>query len=174
MPDFVFYLLLVTIPTAAVIVTAYIMFKNLFEKDRRNFQLEMKKEREKHFLPLRVEAYQRFVLLMERINPNNLVMRKHNPGMPAKAQQQTFLEEIRKEFDHNIAQQIFISPECWKSVKDAKEETIKIFNIAGSNLPDTATGMDYAQKIFEVSAEVGTLPTEIAVENLKKEMQRLF
>lgn len=174
MPDFVFYLLLVTIPTAAVIVTAYIMFKNLFEKDRRNFQLEMKKEREKHFLPLRVEAYQRFVLLMERINPNNLVMRKHNPGMPAKAQQQTFLEEIRKEFDHNIAQQIFISPECWKSVKDAKEETIKIFNIAGSNLPDTATGMDYAQKIFEVSAEVGTLPTEIALENLKKEMQRLF
>ncbi|MCB0476997.1 MAG: hypothetical protein KDC84_02470 [Crocinitomicaceae bacterium] len=174
MPDFVFYLLLVTIPTAAVIVMAYILFKNLFEKDKRNFQLEMKKEREKHFLPLRVEAYQRFVLLMERISPNNLVMRKHNPGMPAKAQQQLFLEEIRKEFDHNIAQQIFISAECWKSVKDAKEETIKIFNIAGSNLPLTATGMEYAQKIFEVTAEVGTLPTEIAVDNLKKEMQRLF
>lgn len=174
MSDFIFYLLLVTIPTAAVILTAYIMFKNLFEKDRRNFQLEMKKEREKHFLPLRVEAYQRFVLLMERISPNNLVMRKHNPGMPAMAQQQTFLEEIRNEFDHNIAQQIFISPECWKSVKDAKEETIKIFNIAASNLPPTATGMDYAQKIFEVTSEVGKLPTEIAVENLKKEMQRLF
>ena len=120
------------------------------------------------------EAYQRFVLLMERISPNNLVMRKHNPGMPAMAQQQTFLEEIRNEFDHNIAQQIFISPECWKSLKDAKEETIKIFNIAASNLPPTATGMDYAQKIFEVTSEVGKLPTEIAVENLKKEMQRLF
>lgn len=174
MPEFLFYILLITIPTAGVIITAYILFKNLFEKDRRNFQLEMKKEREKHFLPLRVEAYQRFVLLMERISPNNLVMRKHNPGMPAKAQQQTFLEEIRKEFDHNIAQQIFISPECWRTVKEAKEETIKIFNIAGSNLPATANGMDYAQKIFEVTAELKNLPTEIATENLKKEMQRLF
>jgi hypothetical protein len=174
MSDFVFYILLVTIPTAAVILTAYILFKNLFEKDRRNFQLEMKKEREKHFLPLRVEAYQRFVLLMERISPNNLVMRKHNPGMPAKAQQQTFLEEIRKEFDHNIAQQIFISPECWRSVKDAKEETIKIFNLAASNLPATATGMDYAQKIFEITADISPLPSDIATDNLKKEMQRLF
>lgn len=174
MPEFLFYILLITIPTAGVIITAYILFKNLFEKDRRNFQLEMKKEREKHFLPLRVEAYQRFVLLMERISPNNLVMRLHNPGMPAKAQQQKFLEEIRKEFDHNIAQQIFISPECWRSVKEAKEETIKIFNLAATNLEPTATGMDYAQKIFEITAEVNPLPTEIATNNLKTEMQRLF
>ena len=135
---------------------------------------ELKKQRQEYFLPSRVEAYQRAVLLMERIHPNSLVMRLHNPGLPAKALQAEFLKAIREEYDHNVAQQLFISPQGWKMVKNSKEETIKIINIAGNQMLATSTGIDLSAKIFEIVAEVGQLPTEIAVEYLKTELQQLF
>ena len=111
---------------------------------------------------------------MERIHPNNLVMRLHNPGLPAKMLQAEFLKAIREEYDHNVAQQLFISPLGWKMVRDAKEETIKIINIAGSQLEATATGMDLSSKILTIVGEIGELPNDIVVEQLKSELQRLF
>ena len=134
----------------------------------------MKKERQKYFLPSRAEAYQRAVLLMERIHPNSLVMRHHNPALPAMAMQSKLLDAIREEYEHNIAQQLFISPTSWEMVSKSKEETIKIINLAGQQMDQTALATDLAAKIFEIVAEVGTLPTEITVQQLKKEFQELF
>jgi hypothetical protein len=59
-------------------------------------------------------------------------------------------------------------------VRDAKEETIKIINIAGSQLEATATGMDLSSKILTIVGEIGELPNDIVVEQLKSELQRLF
>jgi hypothetical protein len=101
-------------------------------------------------------------------------MRLHNPGMPAKALQADFLKAIREEYDHNVAQQLFISPQAWQMVKNSKEETIKIINIAGNQMQATSTGMELSAKIFELVAEIGQLPSEITVELLKKELQELF
>jgi hypothetical protein len=111
---------------------------------------------------------------MERIHPSSLVMRLHNPGLPAKALQAEFLQSVREEYDHNVAQQLFISPQAWQMVKNAKEETIKIINIAGNQMTVTSTGMELSGKIFELVAEIGLLPSEITVEALKKEVQELF
>jgi hypothetical protein len=137
-------------------------------------QIELKKERQSFFLPNRVEAYQRAVLLMERISPNSLVMRIHNPGLPAKMMQAELLKAIREEYDHNVAQQIFISPKAWEMVRNSKEETIKIINIAGGQMSDISMALDLSAKIFEITAEVGQLPTEITTEFLKRELQELF
>jgi len=101
-------------------------------------------------------------------------MRLNNPGLPAAAMQVKLLEAIREEYEHNIAQQMYISPATWEVVKKAKEETIKIINLAGRQMSATSNGMDLSGKIFEIAAEVGTLPTEIAVNILKEEVQRLF
>jgi hypothetical protein len=59
-------------------------------------------------------------------------------------------------------------------VKNSKEETIKIINIAGGQMTATSTGMDLSAKVFEVVAEIGQLPSEVTVELLKKEIQELF
>jgi hypothetical protein len=134
----------------------------------------LKKERQSFFLPNRVEAYQRAVLLMERISPNSLVMRLHNPGLPAKMMQSELLKAIREEYDHNVAQQIFISPKAWEMVRNSKEETIKIINIAGGQMSDVSMALELSAKIFEITAEVGQLPTEITIEFLKRELQELF
>lgn len=153
--------------------TIYLLRRDT-EKEIRATKLELKKQRQEFFLPTRVEAYQRIILLMERIHPNNLVMRLHNPGLPAKALQTKFLEAIREEYDHNVAQQLYISPAVWDIVKKSKEETVKIINLAGNQMSATSLGMDLSSKIFEIVGEVGVLPTEIAVDALKREMQDLF
>ncbi len=166
--------LLVIISCGAVVYMAYLFLQKSGEKEIRHLQVELKRDRQKHFLPMRVDAYQRAVLLMERIHPGNLVMRLHNAGAPARMMQGDLLKAIREEYDHNVSQQLFVSPISWEMVRNSKEETIKIINLAGNQMGPTATGMDLSQKIFEIVAEVGQLPTEITVEYLKKELQELF
>ncbi|MES2800064.1 MAG: hypothetical protein V4638_08605 [Bacteroidota bacterium] len=172
--DILFQLVLIIVPAAAVLITTILFLRKETNKEVRNGNIELKKMRQEFFLPNRVESYQRAVLLMERINPSSLVMRLHNPGLPAMAMQAELLKAIREEYDHNVAQQLFVSLQGWRMVKNSKEETIKIINIAGNLMGPTSTGTDLAAKIFEIVAEVGQLPTEITVEFLKQELQELF
>jgi len=144
------------------------------EKEVRHLQFELKKQRQEYFLPNRVEAYQRAILLMERLHPNSLVMRLHNPGLPAMALQAEFLKAIRDEYNHNVAQQLFVSPTAWKLMKDSKEEVVKLINLAGSQMSATSTGMELSAKVFEILSQMDQIPSDIAIEYLKKEFQELF
>jgi hypothetical protein len=136
--------------------------------------LELKKQRQEFFLPNRVDAYERAILLMERLHPNSLVMRLNNPSLPAKIMHAEFLKTIREEFDHNITQQLFISPIAWKLLRDSKEELVKLINLAASQLPENATAIELSAKIFELVAQLEKLPSEVATEFLKIEFQELF
>ena len=172
--DIVFQIALILIPAGLVLVTAVFMLKKIAERDVRNLNIEMKRDRQKHLLPLRLDAYQRLVLFCERINPNALVMRMHNPGLPAMVFQQKLLQAIREEYDHNVAQQIFISAEAWDVVSRAKEETIKMINMAGKDCSQTAIADELAQKIFEIGSQLEAFPTDIAVKGLKQELHKMF
>jgi len=174
MTQIIFQIALIILPAGGVMLTAIYFLRREYSKELRAVKFELKKQRQEFFLPQRVDAYQRAVLLMERIHPNSLIMRHHNPGLPAMAFQASLLESIRQEYEHNIAQQIFISPAVWEVVLKAKEETVKIIHLAGKQMEPTAMALDLSSKIFEIVGEVGKMPTEIAVEILKKEMQELF
>ncbi len=111
---------------------------------------------------------------MERLHPNSLVMRLHNPGLPAMALQAEFLKSIRDEYNHNVAQQLFVSPLAWKMIKDSKEEVVKLINLAGNQMTATSTGMELSAKIFEILSQMDQIPSDITIEYLKKEFQELF
>jgi hypothetical protein len=172
--DYLFYTVLIVVPAGIVFATAYFFMNKIAERDEKNNAIELRKARQKHLLPIRVEAYQRLVLLMERISPNSLVMRVHNSAYTAKQMQGELLKAIREEFEHNVAQQIFVSPKAWEIIKNSKEEIIKIINIAGNQMTATSTSTDLSAKIFELSAEINPLPTEISGRFLKEELQKLF
>ena len=174
MTNLILQVVLIIVPAAAVILMAYFFLKKSGEKELRAAHIELKRERQKFFLPSRAEAYQRSVLLMERIHPNSLVMRMQNPGLPAMAMQVKLLDAIREEYEHNIAQQLFVSPAAWELVKQSKEETLKIIHLAGKQMEPTSMALDLSSKIFEIVGEVGKLPSEIATEVLKQELQELF
>ena len=125
-------------------------------------------------LPHRIDAYQRLVLFLERISPNSLVMRKFGNYQTAKQLQQDLLSTIRSEYEHNIAQQVFVSPQGWKMIKDSKEQIIQLINVAASQVEENASAIDLSSKIFELTAEFEKLPSEITTEYLVEELQKLF
>ncbi|MFK8044345.1 MAG: hypothetical protein AB8B72_02530 [Crocinitomicaceae bacterium] len=125
----------------------------------------------KAFFPLQIDAVQRLVLFLERVAPNNMVMRLLNPGLPARVFQQKLIDNIRSEYEHNLAQQVYVSSEGWEIVKRSKEEVVKIINMAATKLEDTSLAGDLAQRIFEITAQLKNQPTDHAIEMLKKELR---
>ena len=137
-------------------------------------QGEIKKQRQDFFLAHRMEAYQRVILYMERIHPSSIVLRMNQPNMNALVLQTMVLKAIRDEYDHNVAQQMFISSNAWNLLKNAKEETVKLINVAASQLGSEASANDLATAVITLSAEINPLPSEIAINALKAEFQQLF
>lgn len=170
----IFFLAILVSTSISIIIIVYLFLKRQSQKEQVNLEVELKKQRQEFFLPNRVDAYERAILLMERLHPNSLVMRLNNPGLPATIMHAEFLKTIREEFDHNITQQLFISPIAWKLLRDSKEELVKLINLAASQVQDNATAIELSAKIFELVAQLEKLPSEVATEFLKKEFQELF
>ena len=173
------------VPALAVFGAVYYFTNKWFEIQKDRVKIESAKaERElignkpakedlrKHFIPMQVDAYQRLVLFMERIAPNNIVMRLMNPGLPAAAFQTQLLETIREEYEHNLAQQIFVSAEAWKVAQNSKEEIMKIINMAGTKMAPTSLSTDLAKVIFEITAQLEFQPTDRAIALLKEELNK--
>lgn len=137
-----------------------------------HYQSKARQEQQAFNLPHRMEAYQRAILLLERIHPASLVLRLNQPNISAQFFQAQLLKTIREEYDHNVAQQLFISPKAWSLLKNAKEETVKLINVAASQLPADANSGALSTLIITLTAEVNPLPSEIAIEALKNEFQQ--
>ena len=132
----------ILIPALVVFFAVFIILKQFFDKEQSIREDELKMKLTKEYIPLSMQAYERTVLYMERIDPNNMIMRLHKPGMSARLLHSEMVKAIREEYVHNMTQQIYISIKAWEGVKTAKEETSKIVNMAMRNLKDTATGID--------------------------------
>jgi hypothetical protein len=125
-------------------------------------------------LPLRLQAYERFVLFLERIHPSNLVLRLNSPELSALQLQSLLVRTIREEFEYNLSQQLYVSDNSWELIKNAKEETIAMINNACSGLPEEAHSADLVKSVFEMAVARGKLPVETALGEIKKELQKLF
>lgn len=111
--------------------------------------LEERKVNDPDTLKLRLQAYERITLLTERIALQNLLSRNSNPGISCRQMQATLIDSIKQEYDYNISQQIYVSPEVWRAVNNLKEQNIYIVNQLASTLPQQASGMDLNKHIID-------------------------
>lgn len=162
------------LPSVITFLTAFFLVKKFLERDYQNQMAVFRSENQKMITPLRLQAYERLILLMERTNLSDLITRTHKSGMSARMLHNELLKTIRNEFDHNIAQQLYVTNKSWDSLKTAKEETIKTINIAASHVSDTAPAMELVNVLFDIITKVERLPTEIAADILKMEARQLF
>jgi hypothetical protein len=141
-----------------------------------NFQrVELRKASIQHTLPLRLQAYERSVLFIERINPSNLFIRLQSPGMTAIQLHQLVLAEIRAEYQHNISQQIYVSDVSWTVVKRIKDETIGIVSSALNSLPVESSAMDLSKSVLTHLANLESEnPYDVALSLIKRDIQNLF
>ncbi|MCX6279804.1 MAG: hypothetical protein NT004_17175 [Bacteroidetes bacterium] len=125
-------------------------------------------------VPLRLQAYERFVMFLERIHPSNLVMRLNNPDLTALQLQSLVVRAIMEEFDYNLSQQLYISNSLWELIKNSKEETIALINQASSQLPEGSMSGDLVKNVFSIAISKSKLPTEEALDEIKHELRRNF
>jgi hypothetical protein len=99
---------------------------------------------------LKLQAYERLILLADRIALPNLISRCNQPGLNLREMQNLLVQTIRQEFEHNITQQIYVSPEAWDAIRNLKEQNLLIINQVSSFLPESAGGQDLNKALLEM------------------------
>jgi len=99
--------------------------------------------------PLQLQAYERIVMLAERISLPNLVSRANQPGLNAREMQLLFLESIKQEVEYNTSQQIYVSPVAWDAVKNLKDQNMLIINQVAATLPGEASSTDLSRALLD-------------------------
>lgn len=172
--EVVLEILKLTLPSAVVFATVYFMLKQYFEAEHKRRSIEIRQANARGSAPLKMQAYERLILFLERISPDRLAMRTQKKGMSARVQHAEMLKIIREEFDHNVTQQLYISASAWKIIKQVKEEAIRIINVAASKNGEDASALDLTKTILGIMAQLESVPTEVAKEALKKEFRSQF
>ena len=124
---------------------------------------------------MQLSAYERLILLVDRIALHNLISRLSQPGASAREMQQLLTQSIKDEFDYNITQQIYVSSEAWNAVKNLKEQNMLVINQLAATLPGDATGLDLNKFILEylMHDKKGTLH-EVVSDVLSFEAKKLL
>ena len=167
-------ILKLTVAGILVFIVAWFFVRNHLDKIAQNSLLQLKQTNLKETLPLRLQAYERVILFLERINPTNMLIRLHNTNMTATEMQQVILTEIRAEFQHNMTQQLYISNHSWTIIKKMMEDTIGMVNNTVNALPDDASALSLSKTILSHLDQLKDNPYEMALAIIKRDMQQLF
>jgi hypothetical protein len=122
-------------------------------------------------MPLRLQAYERLVLLTERVSLPNLV---NQPGISAHEMKIILTENIKQEFEYNSTQQLYVSQEGWDSIRNLKEQNIMVINQVSNSLPPSASSSDLNKKILEVLMSQSASLHEMVLQVLNHEAKKLM
>jgi len=159
---------------SATVGVAYYLVKPYFERDEKIQLLEFKKAVSSQTLPLRLQAYERLTLFIERVNPANMLIRLNGPAYSAHELYSLVVEDIRSEYQHNVTQQIYVSARAWSVIKRVKEDTLGIVNNAIKSLPENATGLELSKFILSSLSQLEDNPYDIGTSLLRKDLEELF
>ena len=179
MKTIAFILILVAAMLGTLALAGWLMYRLVRRwMDQREkeqlLQLKLDERREtlRVVTPIRLQAYERLALLLERMSPNSLVLRCYQPGMDLRLLQGVMTKNIRDEWEHNLSQQVYVSPVLWTHIREAKDEMINLVNSAAVSLTDTTDPTRLAANIFASAADRS--PVDGALEVLHRELNELF
>ncbi len=162
-------LMKIFLPAILVFFTAFIFFEK-FQKNQKPVKITSDTAT-KIVLPLKLKAYERLIIFMERIKPNSMIMRLNSSQFNSNQLQLECLKSIREEFEHNLSMQMYVSENTWRHVKAAKEETLELVKIAGSKVAPGASNLDLAKAILALEIETKNTHLDLAINMLKAEIK---
>lgn len=161
-------------PALLVFGTAFFLLKRFLDSQYRLKLIEAKLQTQKDITPLRLQAYERLTVFLERISLSSLTGRVYHQSLTVREFHLELLSNIRSEFEHNVSQQIYVSQEVWNSVCNAREEIVKIINAAGSSIDPNAKGSELSKIIFENLMKEENSPAQKAIDFIKKEVNQFY
>lgn len=163
----------ISLPAIVVATSCVIIIIRFLKNDTLKMTSALNQENQKIIITLRLQAYERIILFLERIHLRNLIMRFNVQVESALQLQHEMNTSIRQEFDHNITQQLYISNEAWNLVKSVKESVLTGINTTASGLAPEATATELASHLL-LSEAGNPSQVNIAILFIKKEVQELF
>jgi hypothetical protein len=167
-------LIKIVFPAALVLTGIYMSISKYMQKDFEKKILELRTQNSNTIAPIRLQAYERIALLLERITPHNLILRVNDPAFTVLDLQAKLLMEVREEFNHNLSQQIYMSDEAWALVRKAVEDIISVINTSAQQVAKDAPGIELARKVFEQMIDLNEEPTALALRTIKDEIRQTF
>ncbi len=179
MKTLIFIIILVVAVLGTLALSGWIFYsllKRWLKSQQKERLLQMKIDERQETLrvvtPIRLQAYERMALFLERISPNSLVLRCYQPGMDLKLLQGVMTKNIRDEWEHNLSQQVYLSADLWTRIREAKDEMVNLVNSAAVSLADTTDPTRLAASIFASAADRS--PVDGALEAMHRELHELF
>ena len=167
-------ILKLTVAGVGVVWVAFYLFKPYLDKSERLQVLELKKAADNQTLPLRLQAYERVVLFVERINPSSLLVRLNGSGYTAADLHHLAVQEVSNEYQHNITQQVYVSSRAWAVVRRLKDDTVSLLNSTLQSLPENATSLDLSRALLTHLSQLEANPYEVAASMIHKDLEELF
>jgi hypothetical protein len=170
----VYDILKITLPALLVFLMAWMILKNLIKNDQDRRRQELILQNTKTITPIKLHAYERLTLFLERISLESLLVRVSTTDMSAAQLHSALLKTIRSEFEHNLSQQIYMSAQAWEVVRNARSNMIRIINTEFEKLPSGSIGMAFSKQLLERVMEMEVEPTRAAIDFLKSEIARIL
>lgn len=161
-----------TLPSLITGGVAYYLFDSYFKDQQNTRRWLLQKDNRKDILPLRLQAYERMTLFVERINPSQLIVRIAPISDDKNEYSNYVIAQIEQEFEHNLAQQIYISDECWSIITTAKNATIQMIRLAAKN--EKVADANQLREVILSDLLGKTTPSSAALAFLKNEVGQLW
>ena len=165
-------LIMYCIPALITGVIAYLFFKEYTNNENKRRHYILHKSLQKEVLPVKLQAYERLALVLERMTPNNLLIRIQPISQRKQDYELLLIQTIEQEFEHNLAQQIYVSEECWNIILTAKNTTIQFIRI--SDLSNESQTADKFRELVLTKSMDRPSPSTAALAYLKNEVSNLL
>ena len=162
------------LPAVVVFLVSYFTLKKMLDEDFRRKELKVKSERSNELTPIRLQAYERFTILLERIRLDNAVMRLADPLKSAAEFKFQLTQSINDEFNHNISQQIYISDQAWQMIKLSKEEGLQLIEKSFQGMTEDSKAINLGKAILTELSKSNSNMAATTISFLKKELDLVF
>lgn len=170
--DTILTIILGLVPALIVASVTFYFFKGHIENENRRRHYMLQKELQKEALPLRLQAYERMALFLERIAPNKLIVRVGPTSSNKEDYESLLIANIEQEFEHNLSQQIYITDECWNIINASKNATIQL--IRKSSLSDKVDTADKLREVILTNLMDKSSPSSAGLSFIKKEVSEMW
>lgn len=163
------------IPAVVAIICVLQIMKGVVERERIKVEGKVVHKKIETIYPLQLQAYERLCMLMERLSPDNLIIRTNKSGLNVVQFQQILFAEINQEYNHNMSQQIYVSDKAWTTIKTSVELLKTVINRSAMEITnrEVAVSTDLAKRILENSMSQNIDPIQEALKVLRAEIKKL-
>jgi len=165
-------ILIAIIPSTIVGVLIYFFFKEHVKNEAHRREHIISKGLQSQALPIRLQAYERMVLFLERISPNKLLIRVSPISEDKDHYENLLIQNIEQEYEHNLSQQIYVSDDCWNTLNTAKNATIQL--IRKVSLSDKIKSAEKLREVVLTEMMEKTPPTNIALALIRNEVSKIW